>query len=446
MAPTPRVINSHHRLGVFCERSDIITNESTLNQDVDHRITQWMDSHRSTLVSLVQQLIQLPSVNAPPLGDETVAQKMIGHWFRQLGLSVDEYDVCSVDGIKNHPAWRDLDRNYVGRPNVMACLPGSGTGRSLVFTGHIDTVELSEDIAWNHDPFAGEYDGESIFGLGAFDMKGGLAAGMMAIRCLVELGVQCDGTIYLESVVDEEYGGSNATLAGRLRYPAIDAAILMEPTNLHIATGHRSTSVWILTVTGQSSRSFSGEATTNPARTLIDMMQWLGEFLTSRTNQHHGGESYPWEIDRLHAGPTSERMGTRIPPTASVIFWVEGGADEDPNIRDQMARWLNERFDASDYELRPMIPPLLGSQIASDHPLTRCLQRSMHPWGVEEEPITAPFACDGAMFNRHSRTPVILFGPEGGNAHGADEFVRVESVLRLSQVLARTAVAWCGGR
>ena len=420
-----------------------LTNESRLRQEIDHRIDQWVDSHRGGLISLVQQLIQLLSINVPPIGNETTAQNLVTHWFRQLDLSVDQYDVRDVEGIELHPAWRDLGRDYGGRPNVMAVLQGSSEGRSLLFTGHIDTVDLDDGLRWHHDTFAGEYCDGSIFGLGAFDMKGGLAAGMMAMRCLVELGLQLDGTVYFESVVDEEYGGANATLAGRLRYPSIDAAILMEPTNLQIATGHRSTSVWTLTVKGQAGRSFSGEATVNPARTIIDMMQWLGEFLTSRSNRTGTTEFYPWEIDRLQAGPALREMGTRVPSRATATFWVEGGMDENPNILEQMVAHLDARFEASSYELRPAIPPLWGSAIAEDHPLVDCLQSSMRQRGNDATLVTAPFACDGAMFNRHSRTPVILLGPEGGNAHGADEFVRVDSLITLCKVLASTAVACC---
>jgi acetylornithine deacetylase len=402
-----------------------------------------MDEHRVALVSLVQELIQLRSVNSPPTGDEKLAQQVVGHWLRQLGLTVDEYSVSLVPGITDHPAWRELGRDYSNRPNVMAYLQGSGSGPSLLFTGHMDTVGLCEDEPWQHQPFAGDFDGESIFGLGAFDMKGGLAAGMMAVRCLVELGVRLGGTLYFESVVDEEYGGANATLAGRLRYPQIDGAILMEPTNLRIATGHKNTGVWNLTVRGHAGRSFSGETTSNPAKTLVEMIQWLDNFFTSRVSSASGPEPYLWEIDRLHAGPSVQFMGTRVPPTASVTFWVEGGVDDNPDILDQMATHLNRQFEPSTYELVPVIPPLWGSEIAANHSLVAHVQRSMRLWEGDDALITAPFACDGAMFNRHSQTPVLILGPQGGNAHSADEYVNFESLVTLSKVLACTAVEWC---
>lgn len=404
-----------------------------------------MDSHRGALISMVQEFIQLSSINSPPTGGEKTAQNVLGHWFRQLGLTVDEYDINLVPGIREHPAWRELGRDYDNRPNVMACLQGGGAGPSLLFTGHIDTVGLCEDELWQHRPFAGDFDGESIFGLGAFDMKGGLVAGMMAIRCLVELGVRLTGSLYFESVVDEEYGGANATLAGRLRYPHIDGAILMEPTNLRIANGHLNTSVWNLAVRGHAGRSFSGELTINPAKTLINMVQWLGEFFTSRGYDESKPAGSAWEIDRIHAGPSVEFMGTRVPPSASVTFWVEGQVEDNPDILGQMADHLNRRYDPGTYELVPVIPPLWGSQIASDHPLVAVVQQSMRLWDGDDTVITAPFACDGAMFNRHSQTPLVILGPQGGNAHSADEFVQVESLVTLSKVLACTAVEWCKG-
>lgn len=402
-------------------------------------IDKWVDARRDMLISLVQELVQLPSRNRPPEGDELAAQRVIGHWLRQLGVEVDQYDIIAVENIHKHPAWRPLGRHYQDRPNLMGVLRGVGKGRSLLYTGHVDTVALDSN-PWRYDPFGGEYDGRAIYGLGAFDMKGGLAAGLMAVRGFIELGIKLLGSLYFESVVDEEFGGANASLAGRLRYPGIDGAILMEPTNLKLASQHRGTSVWNLLVTGLPGRTFSGETTFNPAKSLAAMLNSLDDFFIAhpRLNQ------YPWEVDRIQAGPVDQPMGTRVPAQAEAVFWVETGADDNPDVGQEINAWLSRQFPGVKYKLTPMIPPLLGSGIPPDHPLAQALAQSARDVGVDGDMVTAPFACDGAMFNRFSKTPLVLLGPEGGNAHGADEYVTVDSLMTLTKVLMRTACSWCG--
>lgn len=408
-------------------------------------IDRWVNQRRDMLVSLTAELVQIPSITSPPQGSEKAVQRVIGHWLRQQGLQVSEYEPTTVHELTSHPAWRP-GRQYHNRPNVMAYLPGRGGGRSLVFSGHIDTVGLSEE-PWQHDPFEGFYDGVNLYGLGAFDMKGGLAAAMMALRCLIDLGIELRGDLYLESVVDEEFGGANGTLASRLRYPDIMGAIVMEPTNLRLAYQHRGIAVWKIVVNGKSGRSYSGESLVNPAKSLMVLLQSINQFVEERNRQRlqkgGGAEPLPWEIDHMHAGPVVEVMGTRVPPAASATFWIELDPDEDPaRIEHELQAHLDKRFDPTSYQLMQPVPPLWGSGIPVDHPLTECVRTALTH--RENPPITAPFACDGAMFNRVSHTPMVLLGPEGGNAHAANEFVSITSLQELTKTLVRVAISWCG--
>jgi acetylornithine deacetylase len=277
-------------------------------------------------------------------------------------------------------------------------------------------------------------------------MKGGLAAAYMALWCLTGLGVELPGDLYLESVVNEEYGGATGTLAGRLRYPDIDGAIIMEPTNLALATGHRGGLMWRIIVEGKPGRSFSGEQTVNPVFPLCAILQDLEAFNQERNQKRraHGLPGpLPIEISQVKAGPVEWEMGERVPNEAWATLWVEIDPDDVPTIvGDQIITFLAARRSLENVRFIPIILPLLGSSIPHDSPLARTVASAMKDADLDITPVTAPFACDGAMFNRCSNTPMLLLGPIGGNAHAHDEWVSVTSLQQLTAVLATTAVMW----
>ena len=109
--------------------------------------------------------------------------------------------------------------------------------RSLLFTGHIDVVPTVGEgqYGWWDGTVA---DGK-LYGRGANDMKGGIAAYLMAARCIRDLGLELKGDLILETVVDEEFGGAHGSLACRLRGYNADLAILPEPNNMLVSTAHR---------------------------------------------------------------------------------------------------------------------------------------------------------------------------------------------------------------
>ncbi|MBO0798924.1 MAG: M20/M25/M40 family metallo-hydrolase, partial [Blastocatellia bacterium] len=176
----------------------------------------------------ISGLVRIPSENTPPTGSEFECQSYVQGRLRELGLQADLYELASVPGLQTHAAFRH-ERDYTNRPNVAAVWPGSGGGRSLLLSGHIDTVPRGSE-PWTRDPFGAEIEGNRLYGLGSNDMKGGIAAMLVAVESLREAGVKLRGDLLFETVVDEEFGGVNGTLGGRLRGHNADAAVICEPT------------------------------------------------------------------------------------------------------------------------------------------------------------------------------------------------------------------------
>src|SRR5207237_394650 len=140
-------------------------------------------------------------------------------------------------GLATHPLYWP-GRPYTTRPNVAAVRKGTGNGKSLILSGHIDTVPAGSE-PWTRNPFSGEIEGNHLYGRGSNDMKAGVATNLFVTEIIAELGVELAGDLTVETVVDEEFGGVNGTLAGRLAGYVADAAIISEPTALRICPAQR---------------------------------------------------------------------------------------------------------------------------------------------------------------------------------------------------------------
>ena len=188
--------------------------------------------YRDEMIQVMTDLLRIPSENKPPIGYEKAAQEYMADFLRRAGLEVDLYELDEVPGLLEHPDYWP-GRDYANRPILCSTLPGKGGGRSLLLTGHADTVVLGDNV-WSKPPFGAEIHDGKMYGLGASDMKGQMGAMLVLFKALAEQGVPLHGALTFESVVDEEEAGVNATLAGRLRDGPMDGGIVVEASGLNI--------------------------------------------------------------------------------------------------------------------------------------------------------------------------------------------------------------------
>src|SRR6476620_5378274 len=169
------------------------------------RIHTWVMEQREAILAGVRTLVEIDTQNLAPYGNEQPGQVAVADQLRSLGCAVDVYQVADVPGLLEHPRYWS-ERPCTGRPNVIGIRRGTGGGRSLLFSGHIDTVPVGAD-PWSKPPWGGTIEDGKLWGLGAYDMKGGLAASLLVVKALNDLGIQTAGDLLVESVVDEEFGG-----------------------------------------------------------------------------------------------------------------------------------------------------------------------------------------------------------------------------------------------
>ena len=173
----------------------------------------------------------------------------------------------------------EIVRGEAGRPSVVAAI-GDPEGPSLAWNGHLDTVPAGAPDTWSHPPFAGEVDDGRLVGRGATDMKGAIAAALVAGAALVRTGVPLAGSLVFHLAADEELAGTHGTRVLRDRgFLTQDACIVGEPTDLRIALAERGGAWMTATSYGTAahgSRPHEGvNAITNMARFLLRLPEGM---------------------------------------------------------------------------------------------------------------------------------------------------------------------------
>ena len=411
---------------------------------------------RKTLVSLLRELVRANSVAIPPHGNEMAVQKVLQRFCRSNRLVAELYSTEFLTR-SDHPYVR-RDRDYRGRPNLIARIGGSGRGRSLLLSGHADTVPPGRG-QWAASPWSGVVRDGRLYGRGSFDMKGGLAAQFVAAAALRRAGVKLGGDVLCESVVDEEWAGGGGTLAGRLRGDNADAAVIAEGTGLAVVRATRGGHFFEVTATaGDPSAYFSKQEVLSPATPMGRLLGWVDQWTLRRQAIRARGayrdfaDPAPVQVLALEANRFDPEVPWSTPQTARLRLYFQFLPQEDVPAVLRRVRRSFDAFCAKDPFFRAypptwhniVDPPLLGHELPATHPWTRTLAGAVAAvMGREATVSAAPYPCDAFLLQREFGIPTLLFGPTGSGAHNVDECVELESVAQTAQAMIAAAMAWC---
>src|SRR5829696_1265170 len=203
------------------------TNPESMRVSTDRRqkVVDHIDQNRDKAITFLQKMIAIPSVT----GDEAAIQKFVADYMSGIGIEVDMWDT-DWEELKNHPAYRPVDRGYEGRPNIVGTLKGSGGGRSLLLNGHTDVIPVGNGEGWSDNPWSASIKDGRIYGRGSADMKSGVASHILAVEFLKSAGVRLKGDVYINVVIDEEVSG-HGTLDTVIRGYKAEAGISGETSD-----------------------------------------------------------------------------------------------------------------------------------------------------------------------------------------------------------------------
>lgn len=380
---------------------------------IDERYT------RETLARLVQINSINPTLAPGGPGEREIAA-FIADSLRSCGLTTETYEP------------------EPGRTSVVGRLAGSGGGRSLMLNAHCDTV----DVAGMDEPFSGASRDGKLYGRGAFDMKGSLAACMAAAKALADAGTKLRGDLLVAAVADEEYGSlGTRDLIGRLQ---VDAAIVTEPTALDTCLAHKGY-LWIeVTVAGRAAHGSRFELG-------LDANLKMGAFLHElaklerdlRTRPPHPLVGPP----SLHAALLSGGTGLSTYAAGSTVQIERRtipGETEAQAVAEIQS--VVDCLSASDPDFHATVRPFFARdpfEVSPQAAIVQAVDRAAAKVrGVAPKHIGDTPWMDAALLQA-AGIETVVFGAAGAGAHAAIEWVDVASVLQLAQILAEAAVEFC---
>lgn len=367
---------------------------------------------RDQVVDFCRRLIQTPSL---PGAEDKISDII------QAEMEDLDYD----------EVWVDAAGNVIGQ------LRGEA-GPSLMFNCHMDHVDPGDPARWPVSPYSGAIVDEAIWGRGAIDVKGPLAAQVYGARLLRAIGAEPAGDIFVVAAVMEEVGGIGTQFLLETIQP--DFAIVGEPTNLNIARGHRGRTEFVIRVQGQAAHASTPDQGINPHYDLARFLTAL-ESLEMRTSAEFGASTVAPTL--YHTDQASANI---IPGEAWIhLDWRNIPEESPEEIQERLQDVLSDclgpasegfvvvlkqTFDTyTGYTLTtPAISPAFG--LPAGHPLVVAAQQTLSDAFQRDISVTIwQFVTDGGYLMA-AGIPTIGFAPGDETlVHTSNEHIKIDDLM-----------------
>jgi acetylornithine deacetylase len=431
--------------------------------DQERAVLAAIEERRDDLIELASELIAFDTITHRPGDaprDEARVQEHLASRLEAAGAKIDLWEPSGEDIAKHRQVPQDY--SFDGRPQLIAKVAGGATERSLLFNGHLDVVPVEPLDRWTSHPFQPEVRDGRLFGRGACDMKGGVAAMVLAVETLCLMGIRPPASLVVNTVTDEETCGAG-TLASLAHGLSATAAIVPEPTAFSVYVTCRGILNLYVNVAGRAAhatvhqphwRDGGGVNAIEKAAIVLGAVQQLRDDWARRGDLAHellpppsivptlinGGEwrvSYPaacrtfYDIAYLPTQADADGHGELV--RQEIAAWIADGTRHDP--------WL--AANPPELEWSNDIPP---GQVAASDPIVRCVADAANSVRGQSEIGGLHSWHDAASLNRVGGIPAVAFGvspadPDGRSLmHAVDEHVMVDELVACAQVLALSAL------
>ncbi len=407
------------------------------------KFRQRVEDKREELISLTQDLVKIPTVN-PPGEFYSDCVEYLNKRFKSKGFNTQIIRATDTPG--------DTDR--YPRQNIVANI-SNGEGPCVHFNSHIDVVAVGS--GWTQPPFEGKVVGDKIYGRGSCDMKGGLAASIIAVESYLELNPNFTGSIELSGTADEETGGYGGVgyLAekGILAKPRIDHVIIPEPLNKdRICLGHRG--VWwaeieTLGKIAHGSMPFVGDSAIRHMHALLDRFEKeLYPILKSKKTDMpvvpDGAKESTLNINSIHGGESEEFDGLPSPLVADSCriiidrrFLIEEKLEDVKQEVSSILEDLTTDREGFLFKLRDLFE-VIPSLTPEEAPVVQAVKRAVNEvMGSPPEMVVSPGTYDQKHLDRIGKLEdCIAYGPGILTlAHQADEYVNISDMIDSACVM-----------
>jgi acetylornithine deacetylase len=437
--------------------------------EAELRVCDAIESGRDDLVELASALIGFDTtargVGDPPRQEAALQDYLAGR-LQRAGAEVDvwEPDGDELEGKPLVPPGLE----FAGRPQLIARKRGRGAGRSLLLNGHIDVVSAEPRSSWTSDPFTPEVRDGKLYGRGACDMKGGIAAMVFAVETLAALRVELAGHLLVATNTDEESSGAGGTALVAHGLSA-DAGIVTEPTGFDTWVACRGSEYGVISVPGRPGhaevrqpdwRDGGAVNAIEKAVVVLEAIRALRLEWARRDGLHHPFLSRPGVV------PTMARSGewpVTYPASCELtiaVMYVPAQADEHgwgSRVRREVEQWIARETAARDDWLAEHPPAIdwwpnavMPFEIAPEQPIVGTVAGASSDAGHPGRLGGLDSWYDGATLTLLAGIPSIGYGPPGFDvggvsvAHMIDEYVPVDGLVGCAKGLAVAAMRFCG--
>jgi succinyl-diaminopimelate desuccinylase len=408
-----------------------------------------IDRRRDEIVALARDLIRFPTVNPPGEAYRPCAE-FLGDRLKRRGFEVTYVRAEGTPG----------DNDKYPRINVIGRREGSRPGPCVHFNGHLDVVQTG--AGWTVDPFEGVVKDGKLYGRGACDMKGGIAAAVVAVEALIDSGADLPGALEISGTVDEESGGYGgvAYLAERgwFSKPRVDHVIIPEPLNVdRVCIGHRG--VWWAEIEtlgriAHGSMPFLGDSAIRHMSAVLEKFEH--ELYPALATRHSdmpvvpdGARQSTMNINSIHGGQGETFEGLPAPCVADscriVIdrrFLIEESLDQVQGEMKSLLDGLARDRAGFRYKLRELfhVHPVMADR---NGPVASATAKAIHQvLGRDAKIVCSPGTYDQKHVDRIGRLKdCIAYGPGVLDlAHQPDEWVGIQDMVDSAKVMARAAM------
>lgn len=432
-----------------------------LSESVRQKVREYVREHRGELVAGLQKLIQIPSET----GYEGPVQAHIARVMERLGLEVETFE-ADPEQVRNHPEYTQSEVEkkvgFAGRPNVVGKWKGTGGGRSLLMFTHVDTVPVGDLVHWKYPPHEGRIENGIMYGRGTADNKGGFGSLLAAWEVIRGLKLRPRGEITTISVVDEEVGGAGGAVAMVQRGYQADGCIYPHPltSGMGLQIACAGGLIFKVRVTGLAAHNLNGQIGVNAIGKAMKIYQALVDLDERRVTtvryepfeRYYAASGMPIRSSNLT--PAIIRGGEwayKVPAECELTGTVGYPPNETPEKVKAEIEGVIRQVAAEDEWLREHPPEISwvwhtnAAEVSVDHPLVQMAKANIDAVIGRESMIYAmPTFSDIRFSILYLNTPTLMYGPVGGNLHGADEWLDVEDWLRCVEVNVLNILEWCG--
>lgn len=358
------------------------------------------------VVSLLAELVAIPS----PSGQEHQCQAFITEWFTQRGLIPQLQS--AADGLQN----------------LILEVNGKGPGKTLFLGGHCDTVAAG--AGWVTHPTQPKHNGNRLYGLGAMDMKAGLAAAMVATVALARVADQWSGQLLFASLCDEELNSRGASSFVE-KFAAIDAAIMCEPHFERVGIGAIGKVNIVVDVTGKSAHASRPQQGVNA---ITEAARFLCAFEQINRFRHPDFGTASHCVINARSGDGSYQI--KVPEAFQILInwhFMPGETPQDAvKVINQMATDLNS---AAQFSVTVKDPVYDSFHVPEDTPFIRQLIETIAVTVGEAPSIEfCQGVSDANIFSGRAGIPTVLFGPSGSGMHAANEWADITQLKQSAMI------------